>query len=157
MATNFREDLAKAKGAEEIVLNTFSSLCDSYSFQDVSNDREYYYKGDIKATSADGREIYIEVKDDSRIADTQRVLCEEEVYYYDSDYTAKGNMYNACNIYCVVSKQDRQIYVFDFEILKSIYKKYGEFKIIKHYSQESLCYLLEMCFAKKALIDKITY
>lgn len=46
---------------------------------------------------------FIEVKDDSRIADTGRVLCEERVCYKDGDYFQKGFMYSDYDIFCVVS------------------------------------------------------
>ena len=159
MVRNFKRDLEAAKAAESIVLNTFSALAEDYTFQDVSNNVECYSLGDILATAPDGKQYYIEVKDDSRIADTGKILCEEEVYFYDDCYTTKGNMYNNSDYYCIVSKKDRLIYVCDFRKLQEIYKKLGEPKVIKHTEQESIVYLLELCFArsKGALIHKINY
>ena len=109
MILNFYSDLAKAKGAENIVRETFSQLASGYTFEDCSNDKECYYRGDIRAIAPDGREIYIEVKDDSRIHETHNVLCEYEVYYKESDYYGKGNMKSNYDIYCVVSQQERKI------------------------------------------------
>lgn len=85
------------------MLDTFSAATKKYTFEDVSNNREYFYKGDIKATSSTGKEIFIEVKDDSRIAESKNVLCEYEVYYKESNYYGKGNMKSNYDIYCVVS------------------------------------------------------
>lgn len=76
------------------MLDVFRSLTEEYSFIDVSNDRAYFNKGDIKAIAADGREIMIEVKADSRIAQTRNVLCEEENYWFASGRTTKGNFYS---------------------------------------------------------------
>lgn len=155
----FKKDLAEAKAAEKIVLDTFSSLATGYTFTDVSADSSCYYRGDIKAVAADGTEIFIEVKNDNRIADTGRILCEEEVYYYENDYYSKGNMSCNSDYFCIVSQSERRIYVLDFKKLKEIYKRYGEYKIIKHAFQESYVYLLDLCWAKSkgALIHKITY
>ena len=159
MLKNFKTDLENAKSAERLVQQIFSELTNCYEFVDVSEDRSCYSLGDIKAIEkTTGREIFIEVKDDSRIADTRNILCEEEVYYKESDYSVKGNMYNNSDIYCVVSKSERKIYVLDFKILQQNRRK-GFFKVIRHPQQESDCYLLPLCFAKRfgALITILDY
>jgi hypothetical protein len=132
MLSDFYKDLEAAQAAEHLVADTFSSLTSGYQFEWVGDRKEYRYRGDIKATAADGREIFIEVKDDSRIADTRNVLCEEENYIKDGDYFIKGNMKSNTDIYCVVSAAERKIYVMDFKILKSIYKRFGTYTIIRH-------------------------
>jgi hypothetical protein len=105
MLRDFFKDLAAAKPAEELVLNTLSSLTADFTFTDVSNIKECRYKGDILAKSnSDNKEIYIEVKQDSRIAQTGNILCEYQNYYKDSDYFGKGNMYSSCDVYCIVSQ-----------------------------------------------------
>lgn len=159
MLNDFQKDLAAAKAAENTVRRVFSSLTNEYRFEDVSNQREFYYKGDIKAISlSTGTEIYIEVKDDSRIAQTHNVLCEEEVFYKEYGYYGKGNMSCNYDIYCVVSKSEHKIYVIDFKVLKSIYKR-GEFKHINHPQQETFCYLVPIGLVKKynGLLDVIDY
>ena len=102
----FIEDLNKAKPAENLVRETLSRLTSEYQFVDVSNDSDCFRKGDIKAIAADNREIYIEVKNDSRIADTKRILCEDEVYYKHTGYCGKGNMHSDYDIYCIVSESE---------------------------------------------------
>ena len=67
MVKNFFSDMAIAKTAERTVLNVFSKIAPQYNFTDVSNDRRYFYRGDILTIAKDGREIGIEVKQDSRI------------------------------------------------------------------------------------------
>lgn len=157
--SQFQKDLAQAKYAEQLVREIFEALTTDYAFEDVSNDREYFYQGDIKATAwEDGREILIEVKDDSRIHQTHNVLCEDEVYYKDCDYYQKGNMHNKCDIYVVVSQADQKIYVIDFKILQNNYKR-GEYRVIEHPTQASYCYLCGLAAIKSwgALIDVIEY
>lgn len=159
MIKEFWSDLSKAKYSEQLVREVLSSLTDEYEFQDVSNQREYFYKGDIRAVSkTNGSFFMLEVKDDSRIAETRNVLCEEEVYYKESNYFGKGNMQSDYDIYCVVSQAEQKIYIIDFSILKKIYKQ-GEFKIIKHFAQDTYCYLLPLGVIKKngGLIKVIEY
>lgn len=144
MLEQFNKDLAIGKRAEDIVLHTFAALSDDYAFEDVSGEKEFYYRGDIRATDKFGREIFIEVKNDSRIHTTGNILCEEEVYYKShGGYYGKGNMSANYDIYCVVSEKGRKIYVLDFDILKENYTK-GEFKVIEHPSQTTYCYLLDI-------------
>lgn len=156
MLSNFYRDLEIGKAAEQIVKNTISSF--GFTVIDVSNDRECFSKGDLLVITPTGEEHYIEVKDDSRITETQNILCEECVYYYDIGREVKGNFYSNYEIYAVVSEAAREIYFFNFSILKNIYKQ-GRFTTLKHSNQESDVYLLPIGIAKKAgaLIKKINY
>ena len=158
MVANFWNDLAQARKSEDLVREVFASLTNEYTFIDVGSQREYFKKGDIKAIDKDGNEIMIEVKCDSRIAETRNVLCEEENYYYQTGEWIKGNFYNDYQIYCVVSESERKIYVMDFSILKANYKK-GQYKCIHHYDQDCYCYLLPLGFIKKqgGIIAEVEY
>ena len=158
MLREFQKDLEAAKGAEKLVLELLQSRNPRYIFEDVSDDCSCYHRGDIRATTDYGIELYIEVKDDSRIADTRRVLCEEEVYVYDSGYCMSGNMHNKTDFYFVVSKSEKIVYIFDFKKLQEIYKS-GEYKVIRHADQESVCYLVDLWKCKRAgaLIYKLKY
>jgi hypothetical protein len=73
-----------------------------YKVFDVADQPQYYHKGDLRIILPTG-ERFVEVKDDSRIADTQNILCEEEVFYKDINEFVKGNMYSDYDIYAVVS------------------------------------------------------
>ena len=144
MVDNFYSDLRAARGAELLVKEVLSQLTDAYTFEDVSNKREYFYKGDILAIErATGKRVFIEVKDDSCIARTRNVLCEENVLYYDTNTIEKGNMGANYDIYCVVSQQERKIYVIDFATLQRNYKK-GIYKVIPHPTQTTYCYLCSL-------------
>lgn len=156
---DFNNDREAAREAEILVRVTLDNLTNDYIFEDVSDDPQYYYRGDIRAIGRDGTNIYIEVKDDSRIAETRKILCEEEVYYKDSDWYGKGNMKSNYDYYCVVSQSERKIYVLDFNRLKQIYRKFGEYKEINHSNQITYCYLLDLCRARQfgALINTIQY
>lgn len=158
MVKDFQRDLEQAHSAEQLVREVFSSRSSFYSFEDVSDQRQYFKKGDIKAVGIDGKEIMIEVKDDSRIAETKNILCEEEVYYLDGGFSVPGNFYSDYEIYCVVSRQERKIYVMNFRKLKEIYKK-GQYQEIKHYDQITYCYLLPLSTARKygALIEEVRF
>lgn len=157
MVRDFYDDLQRAKGAEEIVYNTFRNLTDDYAFVNVSDDREYYHKGDILALGENDKKVFIEVKDDSRIGDTGNVLCEERVFYADG-YHTKGNMYSEYQIYCVVSRKEQKIYVIDFKVLRQIYKQ-GRFMEIHHYDQYNEVFLVPLWLIKQhnGLIATIGY
>ena len=131
MLNNFKEDLEQGKEAERLVKEVFSGLTAQYTFEAIGDQREYYYKGDIRATGADGREFYIEVKNDSRIAASENILCEDENYIKDSGRMIKGNMHCDSDYFCIVSQEARKIYVLDFKRLQEIYKK-GEHRVISH-------------------------
>lgn len=159
LSEEFNRDREAAREAEQIVLNTFTSLASGYTFTDVSDVRECRYKGDILATAADGRQFFIEVKNDRDIATTGRVLCEEENFIKEDGRFIKGNMHCDSDIFCVVSESQRLIYVIDFKILKQIYKRLGEHKRLEHRYQDTYCYLLDLCWVKKykGLIAKVSY
>ena len=159
MKETFLRDLAAAKGAEQTVLETFKHLTTDYTFEDVSNVCSLFKRGDIKAINkATGKEIYIDVKDDSRIADTRNVLCEELVYYKTSGYEVNGFMYSDYDYLAIVSKSERKIYVIDFKILQKNYQK-GELKQIDHQYQYSITFLCGLHQIKSwgALITTLDY
>lgn len=149
--------MAIAKTAEKTVLDVFSKIAPQYNFTDVSNDRRYFYRGDILTIAKDGREIGIEVKQDSRIWETGNVLCEEKVLFFDSGM-AQGNMHSNYDIYCVVSPQKRRIWVFDFAIMKKLYKN-GRYIEIQHEEQVTFAYLVSIDYFDRngALIAIVDY
>lgn len=160
MVKDFKKDLAAAHEAERLVQMYFTLLGGTdYTFRNVSENPEYYYKGDLLATNSSGCRIFIEVKDDSRIADTGNVLCEDKVYYVNGDYLGKGNMESDCDIYCVVSQSEKKIYVMDFKVLKKIYKPFGMYKSIPHTDQITYAYLLPLWVIKQqgGFIAEIDY
>lgn len=157
--SEFRKDLAAARPAELFVMNTLAALTDEWDFQHVGEDRLYYKIGDIKAINKKSGEIaYIEVKNDSRIADTGNVLCEEENYFFDCRAYSKGNMYSDYQYYCVLSQSERKIYVIDFDTLRRIYK-FGRYATIYHYDNICYCYLLPLEQIKKqgGLLYEVSY
>lgn len=157
MVKNFKTDLERAQKAEYMVRDLLQSLTDEYTFIHVGENKEYYHKGDIKAVDNNGKEIMIEIKDDTRIADTGNVLCEEEVYYNDCGEWQKGNMYSDYEIYCVVSQQERKLHFIDFSILKQVYKT-GEMKLLPHADQQSIVYLVSLGRLRKlGAVRTITY
>lgn len=118
MLDNFNADLELGREAELIVREVFSGLTDEYDFIDISDNSDYYYCGDIVAVNKEtGEAKFIEVKNDSRIWETQNILCEEEVYYKERDYYSKGNMYCDSDYYAIVSRCEHLIYLLDFKRL----------------------------------------
>ena len=158
MVNGFYRDLAQARKSEQLVLEVLSALTTDYTFEPVGDNREYFYKGDIKVVANNGEEIFVEVKNDSVIYKSGNILCEEEVYFKDTDYYDKGNMQSDYDIYAIVSEQERRIYILDFKVLKANYRL-GEYKAIHHPSQITYCYLLPLGVAKAkgAVITTLNY
>lgn len=158
MLSNFFTDLEGAKAAEELTLKAFQRHSPNFTFYDVSANPEYYHKGDILAVGANGVKYYIEVKDDGTIANTHNVLCEHNVYYNDTHSYSNGNMFCKTDLYCVVSRRERCIYVLDFQLLQSLYKQ-GQPKVISHPEQTTFAYLcsLEMLKEGGALLDILKF
>ena len=158
MVSTFFADLKKARAAEHIVLEKLSSLAADYTFTNCADEQAYWHKGDIIATDADGAQLFIEVKDDSRIHETGNLLCEFAVEYHNTGKMAKGGMFNQTDIYCVVSQPQRKIYVFDFPRLQQVYLR-GRYKKIPHAEQTTYCYMNKLDRLKNcgALVGELDY
>ena len=138
---SFKDDLLIGQRAERIVFDTFTTLTTGYTFENVADKPEYYYKGDIIATnSTTGKITMIEVKNDSRTGESRNILCEELIASTESGFR-DGNFYNDYEIYCVVCEDTREIIVMDFAILKQIYKQ-GQYVEIPHYHSTTYAFLL---------------
>lgn len=153
----FLEAVKAAKPSEYLVAKEFAARNPEWITENVGDIRKYFYKGDIKITNKNSGEVrFIEVKNDSRIAQTQRVLCEEYVSYKSEDQIKDGCMYSDYDIYAIVSESERKIYYIDFKKLKEFYKM-GEYKEIPHRAQTTYCYLVDLqLIAKKGALMGIT-
>lgn len=143
----FYKDLEQGKRGEAIVAQYLKTA--NIQVQDLSNDPQYYHKGDLLITLPTGEQRMVEVKNDTVIGTTGRILCEEEVFYKEGGYFKIGFMYNDYDIYVVVSEDTRQLYFLDFAKLKAIYKKYGQFKFFNYPTQSSDTYLVDLGRAKQ--------
>ena len=151
--SQFEVDKEKARKGEELVLEVLKRQFPTHSFTLVSTNPCYYDKGDILA---DG--CFIEVKTDSRFAQTRNILCEDEVYDKRSGILYKGNMHSQYEYYAILSEKENAIYFFDFSALKRIYKQ-GEFKRIEHPTQYTDAFLVPLWMAKRegALLARLEY
>lgn len=125
MVKGFYEDLAIAKKGERIVLEVLQNFNnDAYEFTDVSNEKEYWHRGDIECYDDDWLcSYYIDVKDDSCISYTGNLLAEHRVWYKGSGWK-EGFMQNATYDYVAyLSQADKKIYMLDFEAWKKQYRK----------------------------------
>lgn len=123
--SNFKVDLKNSKEAEKIVLQILAKCAlFEYKFEDVADIPEFWHYGDIVAYDRDGMfDCFIDVKDDSRIADTHNILCEESVYYTNSNQFKEGFMYSEYDYIAIVSKKEKKIYIIDFKELQKHYKE----------------------------------
>lgn len=139
----FEKDNKEATKAELLVRDVLASLTDDYSFTHVGKQPEYFYRGDIKADDGWFDDILLEVKNDGVIYRTGNVLCEYKVFYKEDGYYGKGNMKSNYDYYLVHSAQDKIIYVFDFEVLQSIYRQ-GKHHVQEHETQITYAYLVNL-------------
>lgn len=107
MVKNFTEDLMRGKTAETAVYN-YLSLLDFLEVENVSDNPLYYNKGDFRVCSNfTTHPYYIDAKNDSRVAQTRNILCEEEVYFKETDEYKYGDMYKEYDYLAVVSMEER--------------------------------------------------
>ena len=104
--------------------------------------------GDIIAKKDDGEYWYIDVKDDSRIADTHNILCEDKVYYRKQAEFKDGFMHSGYNFLAIVSQPEKKIYIVNFDKLRKHYKE-GERREMHYSWQYSVCYLFPLKLAYK--------
>ena len=150
MIKQFYADLARGKEAEKIVLAALEEKYPQYRFADVSDVVSCRHRGDITVTNALGEIKFIEVKDDSRICDTHNVLCEECNWFDDTSSFVDGYMYSNYELFAVLSRAEKKIYLIDFSVMKKIYKDKGNYKVIPHKEQVCYCYLLPLGEIEKA-------
>lgn len=120
MTFEFFRDLEAAKPAENLVKEYLTSL--GLKVEDVSDNPFYYHKGDLKVSLPIG-DLFIDVKDDRKIAKTGNVFAEEWTTC-ENGYNAAGFMHRAYDVLAVVSQEEKKIYFIDFPKLKSFYKKF---------------------------------
>lgn len=136
---NFFSDLELGQKGEQLVKEVLEKLTKDFTFS-ASDDQ---HKGDILVTSTSGNKYYLEVKTDSRIADTHNILCEEEVFYYGNGQRKPGFMHSNYQYFCILSKSERKIYIIDFKVLKENYKS-GWGKYLYYEDQDSYCYFIKL-------------
>lgn len=163
IVSDFKRDLLKSKKSEKIALDVLAFLGDldttgDYAIENVADIEEYWHLGDLLITDRDGLEVFVDVKDDSRIADTRNILCEDKVYYRNTKKKADGFMYSGYNYLAVVSQPEKKIYIIDFAKLQKEYKK-GRFIILNYTWQysEIFLYPLDTAIKKGMIMAEIEY
>lgn len=152
---NLDKDLIIGQQGEAIVKQVLSQSAIGFTIHDTDDQK----KGDLIAVDWYGQRTYIEVKNDSCIATTGNVLCEEMVYYDGNGVWKPGFMYNDSEVFAVLSQADRKIYFIDFKVLQSIYKHYPGREMRKAADQMSYVYLVPIGNVKKhnGLLGVISY
>lgn len=129
MATNreYTEDFNKNVELAEKAENIAQEIIEQFTLDDlfnVRNEPEFYHIGDLITQEG----ISYEVKDDGRICETGNVFCEYRKHWLNGQI-GKGWMYNqGTNYLCVVDQIQKKIYILDFEKLKPLAEKFGEWR-----------------------------
>lgn len=162
MVKNFYTDLANAKKGEDIVRQVLQGCQDRYEIIDVSDDKDYWHKGDIEIRDTEECfSYYLDVKDDSRVAQTQNLLAEHRVWYAKGGW-AEGFMQNSDYDYIgYLSQQDKMIYILDFKLWQKYYltKSHRHLQIPHGGAQTTDGYLMSLDTARKLgiVIAEISY
>ncbi len=167
MVNGFYEDLAAARKAEQLVLEVLrNTKTDEYEFNDVSEDPEFFHRGDIEIWDDTwGYHLYMDVKDDGCVSSTGNILAEHRVWY-SGDGWKKGFMQNSTYDYVAyVSQPDNKIYILDFDLWRKYYKtNYKRHIEIPHYkngrkTQTTDAYLMPLDTARKLgiMVAEIEY
>lgn len=133
----------EGKQAEQIVKDYLTGR--GYTVQDVSEEQDNYQNDVDFIVQKDGRTSKIEVKLDTRLAETQNIAFEDAFYLKDKETgqteTREGYYhYSQCDFLIFVSPADNNLYMVHFAKLKEQEEALQrEFKSKKFYSYTDKC------------------
>lgn len=133
----------EGKQAEQLVKDYLTDR--GYTVQDVSEEQDNYQNDIDFIVQKDGRTSKIEVKLDTRLAETQNIAFEDVFYLKDKESgqteTREGYYhYSQCDFLIFVSSADNSLYMVHFAKLKEQEEALQrEFKSKKFYSYTDKC------------------
>lgn len=133
----------EGKQAEQLVKEFL--LNRGYTVQDVSEEQDNYQNDVDFIVQKDGRTSRIEVKLDTRLAETQNIAFEDVFYLKDKETgqteTREGYYhYSQCDFLIFVSPADKNLYMVHFCKLKENNDSLeNRFKFVKFYSYTDRC------------------
>ena len=133
----------EGKQAEQLVKDFLTNK--GYAVQDVSEDCDNYQNDVDFIVQKDGRTNKIEVKLDTRLAQTQNIAFEDAFYLKDKELgrtEVKPGYYHysQCDFLIFVSPDDNKLYIVHFSKLKEQEETLkSTFKIRKFYSYTDKC------------------
>lgn len=133
----------EGKQAEQLVKDFLTNR--GYAVQDVSEDCDNYQNDVDFIVQKDGRTSKIEVKLDTRLAETRNIAFEDVFYLKDKETgqteTREGYYhYSQCDFLIFVSPADNSLYMVHFAKLKEQEEALQrEFKLKKFYSYTDKC------------------
>lgn len=148
----------EGKQAEQIVKDYLIGR--GYTVQDVSEEQDNYQNDIDFIVQKDGRTSKIEVKLDTRLAETQNIAFEDVFYLKDKETgqteTREGYYhYSQCDFLIFVSPADRNLYMVHFAKLKEQEEALQqEFKSKKFYSYTDKCQKAMKIISVEALKTK---
>lgn len=158
----YLQDVNEHKDAEQITLQVLNNLNNGFTFEDTSEEEEYYNKGDIKMIKGD-KVSFIDVKDDGEIAKTRNFYIEAGGWSKIYEYRKKGWIDSAYDYVAVISQSENIIWILSFKGLRKYYDKLditnGQQVITEFWDNIKYGYILPLKSAFKLNIieAKITY
>lgn len=148
----------EGKQAEQLVKDYLTGR--GYTVQDVSEEQDNYQNDVDFIVQKDGRTSKIEVKLDTRLAETQNIAFEDAFYLNDKETgqteTREGYYhYSQCDFLIFVSPVDNSLYMVHFAKLKEQEETLQqEFKSKKFYSYTDKCQKAMKIISVEALKTK---
>lgn len=148
----------EGKQAEQLVKDYLTDR--GYTVQDVSEEQDNYQNDIDFIVQKDGRTSKIEVKLDTRLAETQNIAFEDVFYLKDKETgqteTREGYYhYSQCDFLIFVSPVDNSLYMVHFAKLKELEEALQqEFKSKKFYSYTDKCQKAMKIISVEALKTK---
>ena len=148
----------EGKQAEQLVKDYLTDR--GYTVQDVSEEQDNYQNDVDFIVQKDGRTSKIEVKLDTRLAETQNIAFEDVFYLKDKESgqteTREGYYhYSQCDFLIFVSPADNSLYMVYFAKLKEQEEALQqEFKSKKFYSYTDKCQKTMKVISVEALKTK---
>ena len=118
----YMEDVNANRPAELIVLEVLNNLNNGYTYEDVSQIKKYYCKGDILMKKDGKKTKKIDAKNDGEVADTGNFAVEAGGYSKIYGYRKKGWIDSQYDYVAVISQQAKTIWILSFKRLKEVYK-----------------------------------
>lgn len=160
MTNNFKEELKKNRVAEIILMQVLESIYDDAALvEDVADNENCFYLGDVRVTDKIGNSFYFDAKNDGVIHKTGNVFCEDYKFFLRKmNERHNGFMSSNYDYLSIVDRVSKKIYILDFKVLKKIYKNYRRVQTTLCDAQcHGTVIPLEECKKKGALLHVINY
>lgn len=117
-------DIAAHKPAEAIAIEILSDLNMGFTFTNVSDDSDYYNKGDA-IMSKDGVDKFVDIKDDGCVWKTNNFFIETGGWDKIHQCKCKGWITSDYDCLAIVSQEKKNIWLLSMDRVRKFYDKFN--------------------------------